>query len=259
MDDLRCCLADFGLSIFAESQAPSDSSRMRNGCIRWLASEYMDSKPFNRSYLTARDVYAYGCTVIEVGPASHHHRTLIHSSYQIFTGKPPFSKIKNDFVLMSKVARKKRLPRPPSNIFPNDRLCKLVRACLSTRPGRRPNVTKISKVLAQLQKTPGPALNRAGMDQRINVYGRPNFKSPRPLLTDVPHAKRIRVRKLVAKIRAKTVAVRQANPGTSGQSGWFGPHPQQDQRTPNYAHRGQNVVLADTATVLRYVCRFASP
>ncbi|KAK0244452.1 kinase-like domain-containing protein [Armillaria nabsnona] len=68
MDDLSCCLADFGLSLFAESQVLDSSSRMSKGSIRWLAPEYMDSTLFKQSYLTARDIYAYGCTVIEVGP-----------------------------------------------------------------------------------------------------------------------------------------------------------------------------------------------
>ncbi len=75
MDDLSCCLADFGLSLFAESRTLTSSPWTGNGCIRWLAPEYMDSKLFNQSYLTARDVYAYGCTVIEVGPAPRRHCT----------------------------------------------------------------------------------------------------------------------------------------------------------------------------------------
>ncbi len=71
MDDLRCCLADFGLSLFAESQVLDSSSRMKKGSIRWLAPEYMDSALFDQSYMTARDIYAYGCTIIEVRPAAH--------------------------------------------------------------------------------------------------------------------------------------------------------------------------------------------
>ncbi len=67
MDDLCCCLADFGLSLFEESQA-LDSSSSR-GSIRWLAPEYMDPNLPGKSYITGRDIYAYGCTVVEVGSA----------------------------------------------------------------------------------------------------------------------------------------------------------------------------------------------
>ncbi len=73
MDDQCCCLADFGLSLFAESHAPaySSSDRMRKGTIRWLAPEHIDVKLFDQSHITARDIYAYGCTVIEVGLVVH--------------------------------------------------------------------------------------------------------------------------------------------------------------------------------------------
>ncbi|SJL07260.1 uncharacterized protein ARMOST_10603 [Armillaria ostoyae] len=46
MDDLRCHLADFGLSLFMESQA-LNGSWMDKGCIRWLAPKYMDANLFN--------------------------------------------------------------------------------------------------------------------------------------------------------------------------------------------------------------------
>ncbi|KAK0464732.1 kinase-like domain-containing protein [Desarmillaria tabescens] len=92
-DDRCCCLADFDLSLFVESQALDNSSRISNGSIRWLAPEYMDSTLFDQSYLTARDIYAYGCTVIE-----------------IFTGKPPFSDIKNEAGVVHEVVTKRSHP-----------------------------------------------------------------------------------------------------------------------------------------------------
>ncbi|KAK0437918.1 kinase-like domain-containing protein [Desarmillaria tabescens] len=130
-DDLCCCLADFGLSLFAESQAFDSSPRMTRGSLRWLAPEYIDFTPFDKSYLTARDIYAYGCTVIEV-----------------FTGKPPFSDIKNDARVIHKVMNGSRPPRPPANVFPNDRLWSLVTACLMTVPCGRPNTENILIVLS---------------------------------------------------------------------------------------------------------------
>ncbi|KAK0222061.1 kinase-like domain-containing protein [Armillaria fumosa] len=139
MDDLRCCLADFGLSLFSDSQAFDSSSGRNKGSTRWLAPEYMDSKLFNQLYFTARDVYAYGCTVIE-----------------IFTGKPPFSDIKMDAGVISEVLIKKsRPPRPSSNIFPDNGLWELVMACLSFISSQRPDATMIYYILAQIHiKTP---------------------------------------------------------------------------------------------------------
>ncbi|PBK78438.1 hypothetical protein ARMSODRAFT_998509 [Armillaria solidipes] len=78
-DDQRCCLADFGLSLIAESQNFNTTSGMRRGSLRWLAPKYILPESLDQSYIAARDSYAYGCTVIEV-----------------FTGKPSFSEIQND-------------------------------------------------------------------------------------------------------------------------------------------------------------------
>ncbi|KAK0464740.1 kinase-like domain-containing protein [Desarmillaria tabescens] len=136
MDDLCCCLADFGLSLFAESQAFDSSSRMSRGSIRWLALEYINSTLLDQSYLTARDIYAYGCTVLE-----------------IFTGKPPFSNIKNDAGVIYEVLTKQgRPPRPPLNLFPYDELWLLVTACLATVSSQRPNAEQILESL-HLTKT----------------------------------------------------------------------------------------------------------
>ncbi len=74
MDDLCCCLADFGLSLFAELQVLESSSRMNKGSTRWLAPEYIDPKvAIDWAYITARDIYAYGCTIVEVGLLAYRH------------------------------------------------------------------------------------------------------------------------------------------------------------------------------------------
>ncbi|SJL00670.1 uncharacterized protein ARMOST_03983 [Armillaria ostoyae] len=70
-DDQRCCLADFGLSLIAESQNFNTTSGMRRGNLRWLAPEYILPGLLDQSFIAARDTYAYGCTVIEVGPTVH--------------------------------------------------------------------------------------------------------------------------------------------------------------------------------------------
>ncbi|KAK0487229.1 kinase-like domain-containing protein [Armillaria novae-zelandiae] len=128
-DDLRCCLADFGLSLFAGSQTLNSSSR---GSIRWLAPEYMDPDLFDGLYFTARDIYAYGCTVVE-----------------ILTGKPPFSDIKYDVSVMHEVTKGKRPPRPPLKVFPDDELWSLVMACLAALSSCRPSVEHILSILTR--------------------------------------------------------------------------------------------------------------
>ncbi|KAE9391221.1 kinase-like protein [Gymnopus androsaceus JB14] len=67
-DDLHCCLADFGLSlIISDSRTLSNASTsgMTKGTIRWMAPELII--PARRAPNdTSRDVYAFGCTVLEV-------------------------------------------------------------------------------------------------------------------------------------------------------------------------------------------------
>ncbi|PBK82470.1 kinase-like protein [Armillaria gallica] len=129
MDDLRCCLADFGLSLFAESQALESSSRMSKGSTRWLAPEYIiPNAVINRAYLTARDVYAYGCTVVE-----------------IFTGKPPFSDIKNEAAVIHAVMTGSR-PLRPQHLL-QDGLWSLVTKCLTTSPSQRPTAEQVTRAL----------------------------------------------------------------------------------------------------------------
>ncbi|KAK0439169.1 kinase-like domain-containing protein [Armillaria borealis] len=131
MDDLRCCLADFGLSLFAESQTLNSSSRMSKGSTRWLAPEYIDPDAvIDRAYVTARDIYAYGSTVVE-----------------IFTGEPPFGYIKNEPAVMLAVIAGRR-PLRPQHLL-QDGLWSLVMACLTASPSERPNAERISKVLAE--------------------------------------------------------------------------------------------------------------
>ncbi len=89
MDDLRCCLADFGLSLFAETQALDSSSGMSKGSARWLAPEYIDPDVvIDRAFITARDIYAYGCTVVEVGPLAYCHPTLMPFFQDIYRQAP---------------------------------------------------------------------------------------------------------------------------------------------------------------------------
>ncbi|KAF5342728.1 hypothetical protein D9757_014476 [Collybiopsis confluens] len=71
-DDRRCCLADFGLSVITTiSQAwtmTTSSSATTRGSMRWLAPEYIISETVPTH--PSRDIYAFGCTILEVSNAS---------------------------------------------------------------------------------------------------------------------------------------------------------------------------------------------
>lgn len=68
-DDLRCCVADFGLSLIDESQRRESHSLRGAGSTRWQAPEITGISSYSDSeerYPAAGDVYALGCTAAEV-------------------------------------------------------------------------------------------------------------------------------------------------------------------------------------------------
>ncbi|KAK0504393.1 kinase-like domain-containing protein [Armillaria luteobubalina] len=130
-DDLSCCLSDFGLALAVESQvAASSSSRaFLGGSLRWMPPEIMDDKQFDPAYITARDVYSFGCTVIE-----------------IYTGKPPFSHIRKEAAIINEVLTCGNLPDKPSDI-PNWMWEKVVLQCLVSPASQRPTAHGLVNIL----------------------------------------------------------------------------------------------------------------
>ncbi|KIY67802.1 kinase-like protein, partial [Cylindrobasidium torrendii FP15055 ss-10] len=67
-DKGTCCLADFGLSIVEEaSSSVYASSDGIKGAIRWLPFNSTGESERRRP---SRDIYSFGCTIIEVLPTS---------------------------------------------------------------------------------------------------------------------------------------------------------------------------------------------
>ncbi|KAJ7705846.1 kinase-like domain-containing protein, partial [Mycena olivaceomarginata] len=98
-DGGHACLADFGLALAVESQGLDTSSAgSTRGTFRWMAPEILDSsrKAERQASLTKRDVYAIGCTFLE-----------------IYTGIHPFPHLK-DIEIVHHVVTKRRRPEIPS-------------------------------------------------------------------------------------------------------------------------------------------------
>ncbi|KAF8869494.1 kinase-like domain-containing protein, partial [Mucidula mucida] len=135
-DDFRCVLADFGISLMMETQVPATTT-LRRGTIRWLPPEMIDTSLYQPEYLAARDIYSFGCTVIE-----------------IFTGKVPFSHIPTDPGVMHEVVIRRRTdPRSSEQEFPSSRLWNLLETCLSWDARERPSAKSLFKSLHSLVKT----------------------------------------------------------------------------------------------------------
>jgi len=69
-DDLRCCLSDLGLASVIETQSLNASvSKSTHGTLRWMAPELIDPNSFpgyGSKMRIKADIYAFGCTMLEV-------------------------------------------------------------------------------------------------------------------------------------------------------------------------------------------------
>ncbi|KAJ7126093.1 kinase-like domain-containing protein, partial [Mycena epipterygia] len=128
-DGGQACLADFGLALAIESQAFSTSSAgSTRGTLRWLAPEILDSSRKNerQALLIKRDIYAFGCTILE-----------------LYTGGPPFSNLQ-DVEVIHHVVTKHEHPEIPSNAVAQLKdLHPLLKRCWHNNPRQRPNATEI--------------------------------------------------------------------------------------------------------------------
>ncbi|KAF5386371.1 hypothetical protein D9757_006627 [Collybiopsis confluens] len=127
-DNLHCCLADFGLTLVTPtSHITASFSSSVNGAIRWLAPEYIDftgeSAPQNH---TSRDVYAFGCTILE----------------------PPFQGHPNDGSVIFKLMSGGR-PARPVDVWCPDEIWNLTTSCWAQIAQDRPSATEIFDILAE--------------------------------------------------------------------------------------------------------------
>ncbi|KAF9022765.1 kinase-like protein, partial [Hymenopellis radicata] len=158
----------FGISMIAsETQSPGSSTR-RQGTIRWMSPEMLRDSLFEPQHLLARDVYAFGCTILE-----------------IYSGQPPFSHLKSDGCVIAKVLiDKEKPPRPPLNDFPSNALWSLVAECMSWHAKDRPSATGILRLLLHMQDHSSPSL-LAHPDSVVRVCTPTSLESSSGELQDV--------------------------------------------------------------------------
>ncbi|KAJ7592096.1 kinase-like domain-containing protein [Mycena floridula] len=126
LNNLKCCIADFGLSAIIESGGIAATSTVnQRGTVRWMAPETLSLSAHGAELKqTPRDIYVFGCTVLE-----------------IYTGKPPFSGYWVDLQVGQEVAAGRRPPRP-LNLF-SDESWNVIEECWQHDPTHRPSATMI--------------------------------------------------------------------------------------------------------------------
>ncbi|KAJ4490796.1 kinase-like domain-containing protein [Lentinula aciculospora] len=130
-DDFHCCLADFGLALVTESPSLHEKSLTLRGSVRWMAPEILDPSLSHLIQPRARDIYAFGCTVVE-----------------ILSEKPPFPNIKYDVAVISQVLRGFQPEIPASLTEMSADLSELIYSCWDPVPFRRPTADDISCFLS---------------------------------------------------------------------------------------------------------------
>ncbi|KAF9068272.1 kinase-like domain-containing protein [Rhodocollybia butyracea] len=140
-DDCRsCCLADFGLSVLDTQSMNPTQTASTQGSLRWLAPEFINPPSFavaGAGMLIPRDIYAFGCTVVE-----------------ILTGKPPFSHLSQDITVAMKVLGGER-PSLPVEAIPVDSdfesIHSILEQCWSEKNSNRPSAQKILDLITKSQ------------------------------------------------------------------------------------------------------------
>uniref|UniRef100_A0A0W0FW06 Protein kinase domain-containing protein n=1 Tax=Moniliophthora roreri TaxID=221103 RepID=A0A0W0FW06_MONRR len=169
-NDLHCCLADFGLAVAVESQAITSSSHGIRGSVRWLAPEMIDPSSFVGADASARDVFAFACTVLE-----------------IVTGKAPFSNQLVEPAVIFHVMSGRRPERPQDVWCPDEVWC-LIERCWAQYPRDRPSARDILCYLEKLRS--GDSLSNSFiMLEREQAHDTPDqlpdwLKATRNLITD---------------------------------------------------------------------------
>ncbi|KAJ7085485.1 kinase-like domain-containing protein [Mycena belliarum] len=134
-DDESIRLADFGLSSICEADSTAGILRRssdRAGSARWFAPELIIPTEFGCEQFartTASDVYAFGCVCLE-----------------LHTGKPPFSDVSEEMVVVLKVRDGERPARPSTM---SDGLWAVVTAAWAQKFQYRPGIQTIITILSE--------------------------------------------------------------------------------------------------------------
>lgn len=135
MDDGHCCISDFGLSFLTEFSLTSQP-RGPPGSTRWMAPEVLMGDKRVKYDTPARDMYAFGCTIVE-----------------IFASQNPYWWL-NDHGVPTAVFVRHEEPWqqwPGQNVIPHE-LWKLARSCWGSDPAHRPTASQLLDQFMRLQE-----------------------------------------------------------------------------------------------------------
>ncbi|KAJ7041246.1 hypothetical protein C8F04DRAFT_1177432 [Mycena alexandri] len=164
-EDWSACLADFGLSVFANTTTSMYTST-RAGSIYWMAPELIDPDRFGYRYARtpSSDVYAFGCVCFE-----------------LYTGHPPFSELSQAAALL-RVVNGERPGRPSTSPALSLALWQHVTAYWAEDAATRPSID----VVVQEMAWPSPRRNRKSSRSLPSIPLAQSMPSPIPVTRPPP-------------------------------------------------------------------------
>ncbi|KAJ7145877.1 kinase-like domain-containing protein, partial [Mycena epipterygia] len=159
-EDWSACLADFELSVFSDALSMHTSTRA--GSLYWMAPELIvpDRSGCRFTRTLASDVYAFGCTCIE-----------------LCTLQPPFSNIPMawECAVIQRVLEGKRPERPTAEPLMTDRFWQCITSYWGQDPATRPSVEVIvSDMLSEYVISRGPNKDSQSTWERHSQYSQPS-------------------------------------------------------------------------------------
>ncbi|KAJ7575874.1 hypothetical protein C8J56DRAFT_1171771 [Mycena floridula] len=136
-NDGHCVLADFGLASVSETQSFATSSVRSKGSVRWLSPEVLLPTAIQRKPHPSRDIYAYGCTALE-----------------IYTKLPPFHLYTHDAMILIDLIAGKGPERPTQEEAPSltDDVWQLIQRCWTHQTSDRPQAREVVEELMKLTR-----------------------------------------------------------------------------------------------------------
>ncbi|KAH8834109.1 kinase-like domain-containing protein [Flagelloscypha sp. PMI_526] len=166
-------IADMGITSIVSSQSETlqwgmTSSQSPIGSVRWsapeifLPHEFRSSTPSHSS--TTRDVYAFGCTMLEV-----------------LTGRVPFSEVDTDPAVLLKLIMGSRPNRPDASLV-SDAAWRIIQQCWAQEPSKRVSIFDVLLLLqgGALSVASTSALDASGQNSQEKASSKGLFAQSFP-------------------------------------------------------------------------------
>ena len=115
-----------------------------------MAPELLNTEGLTNEILKnpSRDIFALGCTMVEVFKSLELYTLKLNSTFQILTLQLPFHDQKTDYAVLACLMTGKR-PSRPDSIWCTDAIWQIITHCWAQEPTDRPSAREVYEALQQ--------------------------------------------------------------------------------------------------------------